>query len=294
VSANDRNSRQILAFGGEGQAKIKSVKVGIVGLGGLGSHVVQQLAYLGVRKFVLIDPDLVGEENLNRIVGSTPSDVGKPKVEIAGRMIAAVAGPEATEIIAIHGDLRREDGMAGIAICDVIFGCVDRDGPRLVMNELAVTVSIPYLDLAFGIMPENGRIKEAGGRVIVVRRGGPCLLCCKDIDCEEAAYDLALPSERKLAQERGYLSSSEIRQPSVVSLDGIVASVAVTEFLALITGFREPVQYSCYNLLDGELRRQKNRELKSCFHHLYEKGSVQEVVARYRLQPGTNGSAPHP
>jgi molybdopterin-synthase adenylyltransferase len=45
---------------------------------------VQQLAHLGVRRFLLIDPDIVDKTNLNRMVGATLGD-GRPKVLVARR-----------------------------------------------------------------------------------------------------------------------------------------------------------------------------------------------------------------
>jgi molybdopterin/thiamine biosynthesis adenylyltransferase len=277
-----RDSRQILALGKDGQEKVKKLKVGIVGLGGLGSHVAQQLAYLGVRNFILVDPDSVGEENLNRIVGSTPEDVGRLKVEVARRTIIGIAGTDPVSINPLNRDMRNREALTSLSGCDVIFGCIDRDGPRLVLNELAVTMGIPYFDSAFGITVDNGKIVEAGGRVVLVSQEGPCLLCCKEIDCDEAAYDLADPSEKKVTLERGYVSGAEIQQPSIVSLDGIIASIASTEFLALFTGFRHPVQCSYYDMLRGELLPLSNRVIKGCIHHVFEKGSLQSIF-RYSI-----------
>jgi molybdopterin-synthase adenylyltransferase len=83
--------RQARAFGAAGQRLISAVKVAIVGLGGTGSHVAQQLAYLGVANFLLVDPKRLTITNRNRVVGTVASDVGLPKVEIARRMILGIA-----------------------------------------------------------------------------------------------------------------------------------------------------------------------------------------------------------
>ena len=58
IEDTDRYDRQISLFGLEGQNRIKAVRVGLVGLGGLGSHLAQQLAYLGVTRYALVDGDL--------------------------------------------------------------------------------------------------------------------------------------------------------------------------------------------------------------------------------------------
>src|SRR5262249_44306305 len=72
----DVHDRQVRAFGVEGQARIGSTKVAVIGLGGTGSLVTQQLARLGVQRFILVDHDVVETTNLNRLVGAYPDDVG--------------------------------------------------------------------------------------------------------------------------------------------------------------------------------------------------------------------------
>ena len=64
-----RSDRQVRAFGPEGHKRIASSRVAIVGLGGIGSIVAQQLAHLGVQDVVLIDDDPIEDTNLNRLVG---------------------------------------------------------------------------------------------------------------------------------------------------------------------------------------------------------------------------------
>ncbi|UNL87537.1 HesA/MoeB/ThiF family protein [Priestia koreensis] len=58
---------------------IRNLKLGIVGLGGLGSNILMQLAGLGVNNIYIIEPDNVEEKNLNRQFLYRISDIGKPK-----------------------------------------------------------------------------------------------------------------------------------------------------------------------------------------------------------------------
>jgi len=71
---------------------LANTRATIVGLGGGGSHIAQQLAHIGVGEIRLLDPDKIEASNLNRLVGATDLDVKnkRPKVEIAKRMIAGV------------------------------------------------------------------------------------------------------------------------------------------------------------------------------------------------------------
>jgi molybdopterin-synthase adenylyltransferase len=79
-------TRQTLALGAHGQAALRRLRVGVIGLGGIGSLVSLQLAHLGVGALVLIDGDLVEASNLSRIAGATKDDVGRShKVDVAAR-----------------------------------------------------------------------------------------------------------------------------------------------------------------------------------------------------------------
>lgn len=243
-----RFSRQVLAFGETGQSRIAETRVAVVGLGGLGSHVAQQLAYLGVREFVLIDPDRVEETNLNRLIGARPKDVGKPKVEVAKREIEDIAGKKTVEVVPLCKDLRTKDALDAVIGTDVVFGCVDNDGPRLILNEVSRAYMLPYIDTATGIEAKDNRVGQAGGRVIFVHPEGPCLNCLGEIDIQEARDYLATSAEREQSRRLGYVADMD--NPSVVSLNGVTASIAVTEFMTWVTGIRPARAYSTYYAMD--------------------------------------------
>jgi molybdopterin/thiamine biosynthesis adenylyltransferase len=251
-SPADRATRQVLLFGQEGQKRIEQSQVAIVGLGGIGSHVVQQLTYLGVRDFILVDPDKVETSNLNRLVGSGQGSHGKSKVDVAQHMIRSISGNKLVNVQSLREDLRTANAFRAILDSDVIFGCVDNDGPRLILNELALAYMIPYIDCAAGISVDGNRM-EAGGRIVVVQPENPCLVCCKEIDTEEASNYLAPPAELQLRKMRGYVSGAELPSPSVVSLNGVMSSAAVTEFLFLTTGLKPSHAYLFYDMLEQRM-----------------------------------------
>src|SRR5687767_7374755 len=89
---NSRFDRQERLFGSRGQERLGAVHVGIVGLGGLGSHVAQQLGYLGVRRFSLVDRDAVDDTSLNRLIGASDYDAAEstPKVRVSARVLRAI------------------------------------------------------------------------------------------------------------------------------------------------------------------------------------------------------------
>ena len=87
--------RQILAFGKEKQKILKAINVVIVGLGGIGSIVATELAYLGIRNFTLIDHDTLEISNTNRVIGSNAKLIGKYKTNICKSHILEITNNEA-------------------------------------------------------------------------------------------------------------------------------------------------------------------------------------------------------
>jgi len=229
-------SRQRLWFTEEGQRQLGRLRVAVIGNGGTGSLLVQNLAFLGVRDFVLVDPDLADATSMNRLVTGRRTDVGQPKVNLASRLIRSVAQKAAIQ--PFRADLRDKSAIDAVRGCDLIFGCMDNDGARLVLNELALAYQIPYIDLATGIDASQGKVTEAGGRVASVVPGGPCLNCMGEIDPDEARYFLAPDAERVFARDRGYVRGFDEVAPAVVSLNASVAAAAVNEFAVWFSGIR--------------------------------------------------------
>src|SRR4051812_27228489 len=117
---NERSKRQNF-LGLQSDKMLGNCIAGLVGLGGGGSHVAQQLAHLGVENFKLFDPDRVEESNLNRLIGATSADLGKPKTLVAARLIQGI-NPRA-QVEQVEAKWQEYHGI--VRGCDVIFGGVD-------------------------------------------------------------------------------------------------------------------------------------------------------------------------
>ena len=70
----DRFDRNIRLFAREGQERVRSASIAVVGVGGIGTHVVQQLSLLGVGGLALIDPQEMDASNRNRYIGARYDD----------------------------------------------------------------------------------------------------------------------------------------------------------------------------------------------------------------------------
>ena len=252
-------------FGADGQAKVASTKVTIVGLGGLGSHVAQQLAYLGVRSFALIDFDIVTESSLNRLVGAADADIAAntKKIAVAERMIRQV-NPEAA--VEVHdGRIADQDAQHLVAWADLVFGCVDRDIYRLELTEACAERQKPYFDLASDT--GGGDDLWFGGRVVFCNGNG-CLVCLKLLDQEQMALDRMSGNERAADRRIYGIERSALREPgpSVVSVNGVVASLAVTEFMVYATSLREPIRELTYRGDLGSVRQSVDPPEEGCYY----------------------------
>lgn len=251
-------------FGSAGQRKIATTKVAIIGLGGLGSHVAQQLGYLGVADYGLVDPDVVTDSSMNRLVGAVDTDVAKQttKIVVADRTIKAI-NPEAA-VRLVDAKVEAAEVEAVIAAADVVFGCLDRDLPRLKLIELCARYAKPLFDLASDTGGEDDEIWY-GGRVVLCNGSG-CLVCFDLLDQQEIARDSMSPGQRE-AHDRIYgvkRTALDGTGPMVVSVNGVVASLAVTEFMVYVTGLREPAAQLVYRGERGIVTKSVDRPEPGC------------------------------
>jgi molybdopterin-synthase adenylyltransferase len=229
--------RQERFFGRDGQERLQQLTVAVIGCGGLGSHLVQQLAYLGVRKYVLIDADRVAITNLNRLVGAEPNSVNVLKADVLETHIKAIAPNSRVE--KVPASFVSDAGYRAIQASDYVFGCVDRDGARSILSQVCAAYQKPYFDLATEIDPETTPM-EYGGRVFFASEGQVCLTCAGELDPDEVSRDLMNPDQRAIYDKTYGLNPDALGDsgPSVVSLNGAIASLAVTEFMLEVTGIR--------------------------------------------------------
>jgi hypothetical protein len=251
-SANDletRYDRQIRAFGKAGQAIIQNLRVGIVGLGGTGSVVMQQLSHLGVRDFLLIDPDIVEETNLNRLVGATKSDVGQPKVDVAAAFSRKINGLSKVEARQESVLLSRTARL--LADTDFVFCCTDSHGSRAVLNQLAYQYLVPMIDMGVVIAAHNNEVTHVAGRVQMLAPGLACLTCGMLLDAELVRRDMLTDFER---QTDRYIPGHKEPAPAIISVNSTVGSLAVTMFLNSVLGTPGEARLLNYNAILGTVR----------------------------------------
>ena len=252
----DRNVR---AFGMIGQMALRGLSVAIVGLGGTGSIVAEQLAHLGVGELMLLDHDVIEETNLNRVVGATRADIGRPKADVAAAHIARIKSD--TRVKSVVGSVTQAAEARPLLEADFIFCCTDSHGSRAVINQIAYQYFIPTVDMGVRIDASDGRVTAIAGRVQMLAPGLPCLQCHNFLDPEAVRRDLLSQQERV---QDPYIVGEHEPQPAVISLNGTVASLAVSMGLSAIVGFPINARHQIYRADQGVVRAVESASVSNC------------------------------
>jgi hypothetical protein len=209
--------------------------VGLIGLGGGGSHLVQQLAHIGIGNFLLVDPDRVEESNLNRLVGATVEDAARAslKTTVATRLINSVNPSARVEV----ANKKWQDCHHLLRGCDVVFGSVDTYRDRYELEITSRRYLVPYIDIGMDVHHVDGEFVVAG-QVILSSPGALCMRC------------LGFLRDDLLAREAEQYGAAGGR-PQVIRANGILASIAIGVFTQLLTPWHDSHDATAYFEYDG-------------------------------------------
>ncbi|HEU0092611.1 MAG TPA: ThiF family adenylyltransferase [Vicinamibacteria bacterium] len=166
-----RYSRQELfaGIGREGQARLGSARVVVVGCGALGSVASEMMVRAGVRSLTVVDRDFVEESNLQRQSLFDEADValGLPKAAAAETHLRALnAGVEVRGVVT---DLVSDNADALLAGADLVLDGTDNFETRFLLNDVCVRAGIPWV---------YGACVGSYGLALLVRpKVSPCLRC---------------------------------------------------------------------------------------------------------------------
>jgi len=143
--SNEYYKRQVVLreLGPEGQRKLKSSKVAVIGLGGLGSVATLYLTLAGVGHLRLVDQDTVELNNLHRQVLYSIEDLRLPKVEVAAKRVKQI-NPE-VEVEPVPENVRQSNVKEILAGVDCVVDGLDNMFTRYVINRACVEDRIPYV-----------------------------------------------------------------------------------------------------------------------------------------------------
>ena len=219
VDFAERYSRHLRLpqVGLEGQRRLESARVLLVGAGGLGSPAAYYLAAAGVGTLRIADDDVVDRSNLQRQILHTDARIGAPKVESAAMALTALNPRTRIEAVAERvGSANVERLMDGV---DVVVDGADNFPARYLLNDACVKLGKPLVYGAVHRFEGQASVFDAGRH----RGTAPCYRCLfPEPPPPEAAPNCA---------EAGVLGV----------LPGVIGLIQATEVIKLILGIGEPL-----------------------------------------------------
>ncbi|MCI0701285.1 MAG: molybdopterin-synthase adenylyltransferase MoeB, partial [Planctomycetia bacterium] len=210
-----RYSRHIIMpeVGLDGQRKLKSAKVLIIGTGGLGSPLALYLAAAGVGTLGLVDYDVVDVSNLQRQIIHGTADVGRSKCQSAAEQLRAI-NPE-VKLDLWEDRFTSKNAMDIVKHYDIVVDGTDNFPTRYLVNDVCVLLNKPNV---------YGSIFRFDGQSTVFDpRVGPCYRCLYP--------EPPPPGEVPSCAEGGVLGI----------LPGVIGCIQATETIKLILGIGEPL-----------------------------------------------------
>lgn len=138
-----RYERNIPALSEQECILLRQKKVLVAGCGGLGGHIIELLARIGVGSIVAVDGDVFDESNLNRQLLSEVSLLGMPKAEVAKARIARI-NPD-VRVQAVNAFLTEENAADLISGCDAVVDALDSIPARRMLANACSGIGVPYV-----------------------------------------------------------------------------------------------------------------------------------------------------
>ena len=241
-----RYSRHLIIpeVGMEGQQKLKSAKVLLVGAGGLGAPLGLYLAAAGIGRIGIVDFDVVDFTNLQRQVIHSTGDVGRKKLDSAAEKMQAI-NPH-VDIVKHETALTSENALDILKDYDIVVDGTDNFPTRYLVNDACVLLGKPNV---YGSI-----FRFEGQATVFAYQGGPCYRCLYP----EPPPPGLVPS----CAEGGVLGI----------LPGTIGLIQATETVKLILGIGEPLVgrlllYDALGMRFRELKLRKNPECPVCGQH---------------------------
>lgn len=234
--------RTASVWGDELQADLARLRVGVVGLGSVGSLVAEALARMGVERLTLIDFDVVERKNRDRVLHTTDKHARTRtlKVDAIARGLRESATAKSFDPTVVPLSVVTKEGFAAALDCDIIFSCVDRPWPRHVLNRLAHAHLIPVIEggIIVRLSPEH-MFKGADYRAQTVGPGRGCLLCSGAYDVSDVATEMAGSLDDPHYLQGAGPEFLWNRSENVFPFSMALASTELMQFIALTTGLKD-------------------------------------------------------
>lgn len=165
----DKYYRNIGTMGEKGQARLLRSKVVLIGLGGLGGYVLEQLARMGVGSIVGVDPDRFEATNLNRQLLANANSLGKYKTDVARERMLSINDALDFKTYTCHVEQLTSEIYQG---CDLMFDCLDNIASRLFLEQQMDHWRIPLVHGAIGGWYAQMAVLAPGSRLLTMVYSG--------------------------------------------------------------------------------------------------------------------------
>jgi molybdopterin/thiamine biosynthesis adenylyltransferase len=222
----DRYSRQVILpqIGKEGQLKLSTKKVLLIGCGGTGGAIAQYLVGAGIGKLTILDRDVVEGSNLHRQLLFEDKDVGSPKAYVAAERLKAV-NPH-VDVVGIAEDFSAGNAASLVNDADIVMDGTDNMETRFVINDASVKLGKPWVYV--------GAVATYGMMAFLDPSSGPCLRCFLP-NIPDAG---TVPT----CQSAGVLNT----------IPGIMGAMAATEALRHLVGQKPNGRLVIYDVWSGQ------------------------------------------
>ena len=236
------SSRTEQAFGKEAVAKLSLIDVGVIGASGIGAPIIEMVARDNFNSVIISDMDSIEASNLNRLPGTTRSDIGKNKAEHYAEYARRIN--PVIDVRAYNESVYEEKVQKAFGWADIVFGAVD-SGARLSMNRMCLASLTPYFDFGAGVVAGKDGPEAVGGQLYSIIPGREaCLSCAQVFNSLESEF---LDQEsRAIEEKQGYIKGIETTAPLVMFLDYLVAGHGYYKALQYLWATGNPSTFSTH------------------------------------------------
>jgi hypothetical protein len=195
---------------------LQNLEVAVVGVGGLGSPIAEQLVRLGAGAVTIVDSDVLDTpSNVRRVIGSTPGDLRcytpPAKVDVVGRHLDQIGlGVPVRRVV---GDVRHERVFRNLLDTDVVICATDSHGSRAILNDLASTYLLPVIDVGVQAgAKRNADLAVLVAEISVLTLATPCLWCRGRISADVIRAENLRPISASVSHWRATWSE-ELERP---------------------------------------------------------------------------------
>ena len=253
VNATDSQEATLSVWGQAAQDHLVRARVGVVGLGSVGSLVAEALSRVGLRELSFIDFDKVERRNLDRTLGTTCDDIGLLKVAVASRGSHLSSTAESLDLHVTPYSLLHPEGLSAALDCDALVCCVDRPWPRYMLNVIAYSHLIPVIDGGIlATVKADGTPQHISWSIHTVGPHHACMICLNVLRRSDVALD-----REGMLDDPDYIAGlseedkASFSRRNVFPFSMSVAAHEVLQLVGLLTGSPRvggigAQRYDCY------------------------------------------------